>query len=148
MRVRAGQARLSWYARRRSTRMSDDPPLFPFAVGRGIDPPDEYALLRAREPVSRVRLASGDLAWIVTRHEDVRRVFADPRFSRAALNRPGAVRSMPVAGAIPGLIVTVDPPEHTRLRRLVAPAFATRRIEALRPRIEQIREGLPDAMTG
>ena len=73
--------------------MPDDPPRFPFAVARGIDPPEEYARLRAREPVSRVRLASGDLVWIVTRHEDVRRVFADPRFSRAALNRPGTVRS-------------------------------------------------------
>jgi len=91
-------------------------------------------------------LASGDAAWIVTRYDDVRRVFADPRFSRAALNRPGAVRSMPVAGAIPELIVTVDPPDHTRLRKLVAPAFASRRIAATRPRIEQVSEELLDTM--
>src|SRR6266508_26576 len=125
--------------------MPEDPPRFPFAAARGIDLPSEYARLREQEPVIRVRLASGDLAWIVTRYDDVRRVFADARFSRAALNRPGAVRSMPVAGAIPGLIVAADPPDHTRLRKLVAPAFTSRRIEALRPRIEQVSEGLIEA---
>ncbi len=126
--------------------MPKDSPSFPFATARGIEPPSEYARLREQEPVSQVRLASGHLAWIVTRYEDVRRVFADPRFSRAALNRPGAVRSMPVAGAIPGLIVAVDPPDHTRLRKLVAPGFTSRRMEALRPRIEQVSEGPLDAM--
>src|SRR6266540_1453621 len=126
--------------------MPEDPPRFPFAAARGIDLPSEYARLREQEPVIRVRLASGDLAWIVTRYDDVRRVFADARFSRAALNRPGAVRSMPVAGAIPGLIVAADPPDHTRLRKLVAPAFTSRRIEALRPRIEQVSEGLLDTV--
>src|SRR6266511_2660743 len=126
--------------------MPEDPPRFPFAAARGIDLPSEYARLREQEPVIRVRLASGDLAWIVTRYDDVRRVFADARFSRAALNRPGAVRSMPVAGAIPGLIVAADPPDHTRLRKLVAPAFTSRRIEALRPRIEQVSKGLLDTV--
>src|SRR5256885_3161162 len=89
--------------------MDDNPPRFPFATARGIEPPSEYARLREEQPVCRVRLASDDLAWIATRYEGVRRVFADPRFSRAALHRPGTPHAMPVAGAVPGTIVTMDP---------------------------------------
>jgi len=94
--------------------------------------------------VVRVTLPSGDLAWLVTRHEDVRLVFSDPRFSRAAASRPGAPRLMPGVEGDPESIVSKDPPDHTRLRKLVSPAFTARRMEDMRPRIRATAAHLLD----
>lgn len=122
------------------------PPRFPFSLPSGLEPPPEYARLREEQPVLRVTLPSGDTAWIATRYEDVRAVYTDPRFSRAAAARPGAPRLMPGVEASPDSIVSKDPPDHTRLRRLAAHAFTPRRIEALRPRVQAITDALLDAM--
>jgi cytochrome P450 len=119
---------------------------FPFPVVSSLEPSPEYARLREEQPVARVKLPSGDLAWIVTRYEDVRLVFSDPRFSRAAATHPGAPRLMPGIEGDPESIVSKDPPEHTRLRKLVAPAFTSRRLEEMRPRVQGIVAGLLDAM--
>ena len=74
-----------------------------------------------QEPLARVVLPSGDSAVAATRHADVRMVMSDPRFTRE-LTYPGAPRQL--AGADlnddPDLIVNMDPPRHTRLRRLVS----------------------------
>lgn len=110
---------------------------FPFPTVSALEPSPEYARLRREQPVARVVLPSGDLAWLVTRHDDVLQVFSDPRFSRAAASLPGAPRLMPGVESDPDSIVSKDPPDHTRLRRLVSPAFTPRRMEKRR---EQIRE--------
>ncbi|SDT69116.1 cytochrome P450 family protein [Actinoplanes derwentensis] len=109
------------------------------------DPHPAYADMRRTGPVRRVELPSGLSAWLVTRYDDGRRALADPRLSK----------SMPAAGAQSGLTAAIsrhmlaaDPPDHTRLRRLVSAAFTARRIEALRPRIEEIATGLLDAVKG
>jgi cytochrome P450 len=86
----------------------------------------------------------GDEAWLVTRYADVRTVMSDPRFSRAAVRERDAPRVAPQL--TDGGILAMDPPDHTRLRRLVAKAFTVRRIEALRPRTEEIAGSLVDAM--
>ncbi|MEM7160685.1 MAG: cytochrome P450 [Myxococcota bacterium] len=126
---------------------SDGAPLpFPFPIVSSLDPSPEYARLRAEQPVVRVRLPSGDLAWLVTRHEDVRFVFGDPRFSRAAACAPDAPRLMPGVEADPESIVSKDAPAHTRLRRLVAPAFVPRRMEAYRDMITNTVDRLLDGM--
>jgi cytochrome P450 len=121
------------------------PPMFPFVQQDPCSPCGEYAQLRDTEPVARVTLPTGHSAWLLTRHEDVRRVLADPCFSREALAAPGAPPLLPLA---PGgkSIFFMDPPQHTRLRRLVAQVFAPQRVERLRPRIEQITEELLDAV--
>ncbi|MBW8088633.1 cytochrome P450 [Streptomyces hygroscopicus subsp. hygroscopicus] len=111
-----------------------------------LDPSPEYARLRAEKPVSRVTLPSGDTAWIVTRYEDVRFVFNDARFSRQAATRPEAPKLMPGVEGDPDSIVSKDAPDHTRLRRLVAPAFTVRRIEGMREGIQSTVDGLLDTM--
>jgi len=95
------------------------------------------------QPVSRVRLPFGNDAWLVTRHADVKLVLADPRFSRSAAIRDDIARATPRI-PLPSSILSMDPPDHTRLRRLLVKAFTGRRIESLRPRAIAITEGLLD----
>jgi cytochrome P450 len=102
------------------------------------NPHPVYADWRATGPVRRERLPSGAYPWLITRYEDARQALSDPRLSKAF---PGDN-----AGVFSQHMLNADPPDHTRLRRLVSAAFTTRRIEALRPRIEEITDGLLDAM--
>ncbi|MEV0615335.1 cytochrome P450 [Nonomuraea sp. NPDC050404] len=108
---------------------------FPFPALTAGEPPPQFALLRESGPM-RVSLPTGDLAWLVTSYRDNRTVLSDPRFSRALTTRPGAPRLQPVPPD-PAALFSMDPPEHTRLRRLVAPAFNAARMAALRPAIER-----------
>jgi cytochrome P450 len=118
---------------------------FPFVGEHPLRPPEEYALLRAERPVARVALANGHTVWLVTKHADVRRVLADARFSREAITRPGAPRLLPVAAGSKSIFV-MDPPEHTRLRKLVSRVFTTRQLENLRPRVVQLAEEMVGRM--
>ncbi|MGW0652737.1 cytochrome P450 [Streptomyces umbrinus] len=104
-----------------------------------------YAELRETEPLSRVRLPYGETAWLATRYDDVRTVLTDPRFSRAlaqGLDQP-RMRSENVGDGVMGM----DPPEHTRLRRLVGKAFTARRVEQMRQAVQERADALVDAMT-
>jgi hypothetical protein len=99
-----------------------------------------YAQLAAQAPVHRITLPDGEPAWLVTQYDAVRQALADPRLVK---RRPAG--STPYSGFPPDLEASVrntmlhrDPPEHTRLRKLVSAAFTQRRISALAPRIEQI----------
>jgi cytochrome P450 len=107
-----------------------------------------YAELRATEPVSRVVLPSGHEAWLVSRYDDVRTVLSDQRFSRYLLY-PGAPCLIEPGDFSTGerSILNLDPPDHTRLRRLAAKAFTARRVEGMRGRIEQITAGLLEQMS-
>ncbi|NSC25530.1 cytochrome P450 [Streptomyces albus subsp. chlorinus] len=106
----------------------------------------EYARLRREEPITRVTLPYGGQAWLVTRYDDVRFVLSDSRFSRAASVRPGAPRffEQPVAEGL-GYI---DPPRHTTVRRLLNRAFTARRVQAFRPRVQEIADALLDGPAG
>src|SRR6188474_288779 len=64
---------------------------YPFAPPTALDPPDEWERLRAECPVSRIKMASGDEALLLTRYDDVRALLADPRFTHH-LTKPGAAR--------------------------------------------------------
>lgn len=117
------------------------------------DPDDPFALYaaaRAAGAVHRVVLADGHEAHLVVRHEAARQALMDPRFSkdmRAALSADAGVVSEGLPGpAFAHHMLSVDPPDHTRLRRLVSGVFTPRRVETLRPRIEVIVDDLLDTV--
>jgi cytochrome P450 len=111
----------------------------------GFDPVDELARVRADEGVTRVVTPFGMHAFLVTRYEDIREVLSDPaRFSNAQTDFPLAEQLQlsqdEVARRRAGQLLALDPPQHTRLRRMLTPEFTVRRIRRLAPRIEEIVE--------
>ncbi|MGW9208711.1 cytochrome P450 family protein [Embleya sp. NPDC055664] len=146
--------------------MTDDPagcPAHPVPAGPELftrefiaDPYPAYAHLREYAPVHRTTLPSGVEAWLVTRYADARQALADqrlskdPRRSEAAWKQgkvgvPGEQRS-----GVGAHLLNLDPPDHTRLRRLVSKAFTPRRAEEFRPRVQALTDRLLDdfARTG
>jgi cytochrome P450 len=105
-----------------------------------------YVELRSGEPVARVELPYGEQGWLVTRHASVKTVLADPRFSRTAVL--AAHERTPRASPLPlkSNPLTVDPPEHTRLRQPVATGLGRQQSELFRPRAQQIADELIDGM--
>jgi cytochrome P450 len=91
-------------------------------------------------------VAGGGSAWLVTRYEDIRSVAADHRFSRAAVYAPGAPQFGGLFQAPPGMIVSLDPPDHTRLRRLAEQAFDAARVRSIGPRVTELVDGLLDEL--
>ncbi|MEU9507202.1 cytochrome P450 [Micromonospora sp. NPDC048170] len=126
-----------------SSTSTTGPPAFPMPSPFPGEPPAEFARLRAEEPVTRVTLPTGDEAWLVTGYAENRVVLTDARFSRAAAAAPGAPRLQPIPPD-PTSMLNMDPPEHTRLRRLVSHAFTPRRIEDLRPALRRDVDALLD----
>ncbi len=114
------------------------------------DPFPLFAEVRRLGAVHAVTLADGHDAWLIVRHAEARAALSDPRLSKdmhAALASGGDV----VAEGLPGPtfarhMLVVDPPDHTRLRRLVSAAFSVRRIEALQPRVQAIVDDLLDGI--
>jgi cytochrome P450 len=110
------------------------------------DPLAFFARLRESQPVAPVRMPGYGPAWVVTRYADVRAVLADPRLARDVHRWPGGGRSRPSeATGVYAHMLHADPPDHTRMRRLVQKAFTPRRA-ALRPRAEEIAAGLVEEM--
>jgi cytochrome P450 len=125
--------------------MTDDVLDIPFADAFAFDPSPTWARLREEAPITRVRTLAGARVWLVTRYDDVKVVLADPRFSRAGVVAAGAPR-VGVSRPLPGTLPTTDPPEHTRLRKLVSGAFSHRRIEQTRPWVRELCERLADGL--
>ncbi|MFD5429588.1 cytochrome P450 [Streptomyces sp. NPDC127084] len=117
-------------------------PLFPFPGSSHRGPDPLFSRLRAEQPVVRVTTANGTPAWLITRHEDIRTALEDPRFSRAATYEPSAPQFEGLFQAPPGMIISLDPPDHTRLRSLAVQAFSPERIEDMRPRVRQLVDEL------
>ncbi|WP_371778481.1 cytochrome P450 [Streptosporangium subroseum] len=121
---------------------------YPMSRTCPLDPPSDYGRLRADHPITRVRLDfDGSDVWLVTRHEDARAVLGDANFS-SDFSTPGFPARLTSQPPGPGTFIRMDPPDHTRLRRLLVPEFTRRRMEALRPAIQRIVDGLIDAMAG
>ncbi len=115
------------------------------------DPPPELAWLRAEQPIVKVALPAGGWAWLVTRYEDVRQLLADERLSADPAKpgfpfvRPG-LRAAARQERRAGLFLRMDPPDHTRLRRMLTREFMARSIARLEPVIQSIVDELLDAM--
>jgi cytochrome P450 len=122
--------------------------LFMPLMRTGLDPVAELARRREEQPISRLDLF-GNTVWLVTRHADVRAVLGNPdAFSNdfANLLAAGGDDAEELGLADPGGLGFKDPPEHTRLRRLLAPSFSARRLEALLPRIRAVVDSRLDAL--
>jgi cytochrome P450 len=120
---------------------------YPFRVTDPFQLPAEFAELRANEPVCKVRVATGDEVWLVTRYDDVRAVLGDRRFSRNIF-REDAARLIP---GVPTRQVSspfVEPPAHTRWRKLVTRAFTPKYVEGLRGQVQKIVDKLLDEVQG
>jgi cytochrome P450 len=124
---------------------SSTPYTMPFGEPDGLTFPPLYARIQREEPLARIRMAYGGDAWMVTRYDDVKTVLSDPRFSRAATVGADVARLIP-AISHSNSVINLDPPEHTRLRKLVAKEFGARHIEQLRPRVTVITHALLDDM--
>jgi cytochrome P450 len=127
--------------------MSDSPaplPDWPMPRSCPYAPPDQYAELRQGPPV-KVRVG-GDTAWLVTRHDHVRAVLTDGRFSSddQMPGFPVRVRLPPEPRVMS--FFRMDDPEHGRLRRMAQTEFTARRTRALRPAVDALVGRLLDGL--
>ncbi|MFB7129929.1 MULTISPECIES: cytochrome P450 [Streptomycetaceae] len=130
---------------------SDAPAPQLFTWEFAADPYPAYAWLREHSPVHRTTLPSGVEAWLVTRYADARQALADSRLSKNPAHHSGQAHRTGRVG-IPGErqadlmthLLNIDPPDHTRLRRLVSKAFTPRRVAEFEPRVQQLTDRLID----
>ncbi|HEX5407196.1 MAG TPA: cytochrome P450 [Pseudonocardiaceae bacterium] len=113
------------------------------------NPHELYRRLRSAGPAHQVVMWGGVRAWLITRYEEARALLADPRLlkdhARAlALFPPGLAG--PHGSRLDAHMLNSDPPDHTRLRRLVTKAFTSRAVAGLRPRIEVTVDRLLDQL--
>ncbi|SFN69589.1 hypothetical protein SAMN05216207_101970 [Pseudonocardia ammonioxydans] len=118
------------------------------------DPYTGFARMREEAPVVKVSLMGAPPMLLVTRHDDVRAVLTDPRFvtDPELAGGPGMRQIMLEQLGVPDDLVdyllhnilTTDGADHTRLRKLVSRAFTVKRVQGLRPRVEEITAGLLD----
>jgi cytochrome P450 len=104
-----------------------------------------YAQLRSQGPLHYVE---GMNVWLAMTYEDALFVLKDPRFTkdRQKVSSQQQDKYHDLEASIFRNMLTVDPPDHERLRRLISKAFTPRMIEQLRPRIQQITDELLDAV--
>ena len=121
----------------------------PFATTDGLLRHASYAALAAAAPVHRITLPTGQSAWLITGYNEARHALHDPRLVKSevtAANTGHGLLPDEVYAAMGSHMLNRNPPDHTRLRRLVATAFTRRRVDQLTPRIQQITNELLDAM--
>ena len=122
--------------------MNDPVPIARYPMRREdpLQPPFAYARLRERGPVALAELGGrpGANVWLITRYNEAKQVLADTRFS-SDFRRPG----FPVKRS-PGGLIRMDPPEHTRYRRMLNAEFSERRMAELQPIVQQLTDDLLD----
>lgn len=122
-----------------------------------FDPPRRITELRQSRPVSPMIFPDGHEGWLVTGYDEVRRLMADTRFSSrqdiGPLHMPYEMPGMLDMPAVtepspqePGLFISMDPPDHTRLRRMLTGAFTVKRMKMLEEHINDIAERQLDEM--
>ncbi|MRH88324.1 cytochrome P450 [Nocardia sp. SYP-A9097] len=117
------------------------------------DPHAHYRRWRERGPVRPVRFPDGVIRWVIVGYAEGRAALADPRLQKDIAKvdalvsaKRGTPPTDPRQLALLTHMLNLDPPDHTRLRKLVGKAFTAHRVARLRPRIEEIAAGLLDAL--
>lgn len=122
-----------------------EPYRYSFEQPPRLEPPPLFAELRADEQTARVQTPYGREAWLVSRYHATKKVLSDKRFSRALAvgpDTPRRGRNWPRADAL----ISLDPPAHTRVRKLLAAAFAMPNIRRLHPEFDRIVADLLDEL--
>ncbi|MFD7664947.1 cytochrome P450 [Streptomyces sp. NPDC059788] len=113
-----------------------DDPHFP------ADPYPTYAWLRTHRPTHRIPLSRGGHGWLLTRYADVLAALSDERLSKDNHYIGHGVSDPYAESRLSANLLSLDPPDHTRLRRLVSRAFTPRRMERIRLRVHDIAREL------
>ena len=123
-------------------------PDYPMARQCPFDPPRELAEIQAEEPVRRVSLWDGSHPWLITRHEDVRAVLADQRFSADTLlpGYPATSPGMLARRKESPSFIAMDDPDHAFFRRMLISEFSVKAVNRLRPMISEVVDELLGAM--
>ncbi|MEV6242074.1 cytochrome P450 [Lentzea sp. NPDC051838] len=110
------------------------------------NPHEVHDMLRAEGPVQEVHMPRGLKVWLVTRYDEAKIALTDSRVSKNILegghlmvtHASDAAERREIEPTLAVHMLNMDPPHHTRLRKLVTKAFTARRIELLRPRVQEI----------
>jgi cytochrome P450 len=126
-------------------------PEYPMARNAGCPfaPPPDVMALAEEKPLSRVRIWDGSTPWLITGYEQVRELFSDARVS-VDDRVPGFPHwnegMLSTVHKRPRSVFTADGDEHTRFRRMLSKPFTFKRVEGLRPTIQQVTDDSIDAM--
>ncbi|WP_225725170.1 MULTISPECIES: cytochrome P450 [unclassified Nocardia] len=116
-------------------------------AGRPFDPPAELAAIRARDPLTPMIFPDGHRGWLATGHAEVRAVLAHPLFSvRYEIGHYPLADAGSMPPALPGDLLGIDPPQHTRFRKLLAGKFTVRRMRQLTEYLGELTTAHLDAM--
>jgi cytochrome P450 len=128
----------------------DDIPAYPMPRAQRcpLDPPPDLSALRSDGPLTKVRLRDGSTPWLVTRYAEQRALLSDRRVSADAAREGYPSQSEAFHARRNRVLgfISMDDPEHARLRRMVTGAFTVRRIEEMRPGIQHVVDELIDDM--
>lgn len=128
---------------------TDGYPALPFDRPGALHVPPQYMQLQAQGPVARVRTLTGDLAWLVTRHQDVRVLFAHPALGRSHRHPDRAARF--IDGILLGGPIgnsETEKADHIRMRAALSKSFSPRRVEGLGPRVQSVVDELLAELAG
>lgn len=130
--------------------MDQDCPLFPMARSAPLDPPAGYRAIHRGGGIAKARLWNGSTTWLVTKLEEVRRVLSDNEAFSTIAHTPGYPMMAPGRAEVllneRPTFNRLDPPQHTDLRRMLTREFTVKRIQQMRPWLEEIVEDLLDRM--
>ncbi|GAA1510898.1 cytochrome P450 [Nocardioides humi] len=121
---------------------------FPFTRTRPFDLEPEISELRESASISQAELFDGKLAWLITRFDDVMAVCTNPAFSSDTTKDgyPEVFEGRTSKADKEKSLISMDPPDHDELRRMLTRWFTVKRAEAMRPRIQALVDELIDGM--
>src|SRR3984885_8236613 len=122
---------------------------YPMSRTKPFNPPDDYAELREHQPFARVRLWDGTYPYLLTKYDDIRAVLSNPKFS-CEPNREGfphVFEGRMVADKADRSFLRLDNPAHDRLRRMVTREITVKKIELLKPLIQNTVDRLITSFT-